>query len=256
MQMHLLFLQQSTTKTNTVQNIHTDPNTPQLGPLKHYLSENMHRQKMQISLVWVREQSHSKDLFLLAIHTLLMRGNHYGQFAASSLSILFCFYMNTFSTTTAPAVTSKPIMFGWVNIIFRNQPLLQKRLANSDETCLSKFQFTSYESISSYFLTVHTLVPAVHLSLPLLYMITKHLPLPLSSPLPPCHPPSPFLSLQQSQGYFYPECHCSARAHSSPALAPALGCTLLQHTHTRTDTRFTSMQNGGGLCSRRLTRRR
>lgn len=103
-----------------------------------------------------------------------------------------------------------------------------------------------------------------------LYMIIKllsspflsALTLPLSS-LSLSPSVSFFLSLQQSEGYFYPECHCSARAHTSRALAAASGCTLhhaythtYTHTHTHVVTRFTSMQNGGGLCSSRLTRRR
>lgn len=98
--------------------------------------------------------------------------------------------------------------------------------------------------------------------------------LPSLSSLPHCHSPSPFLSLQQSRGYFYPECNCSARAHTSLALAgcclrlhstaPPIHSNLHAHIHTHTHTHtcthvvttFTSMQDGGGLCSWRLTRRR
>ena len=98
-----------------------------------------------------------------------------------------------------------------------------------------------------------------HGSLPLsfLYTIAELLSLfPSFSPsisdltlplLSPRHPPSPFLPLQQSEGYFYPGFHCSARAHTSPALQDAL-------TLVRTVTQLASVQDGGGLCSWRLTR--
>lgn len=88
---------------------------------------------------------------------------------------------------------------------------------------------------------------------------TTRLLTPISPSLHACHP---FLSLQQSKGYFYPEYHCSAWINTSLVQAAALGSTLQQNaytltgTNTHVDTWLASMQNGGGLRGWRLTRRR
>lgn len=114
----------------------------------------------------------------------------------------------------------------------------------------SQFQFTSSLTQSHPFVFVFYFSHICTCSFPLFslhYMIIKLLSLLFLSALTlplfslPVTLRLPF-SLQQSQGYFYPECHCSARAHTSLALAAALGCTLLHHTylhkhkHTHTHT--------------------
>lgn len=114
----------------------------------------------------------------------------------------------------------------------------------------------------------HTFAPAVSLFPP--YMITE----PLSSPSTQLFPSLSSLSLSPSvsfslfpteKGLFlprmplfcsnahFPNPDCCFRLHS---LLPYTHTYTHRHTHTHIDTRFTSMQNGGSLCSWRLTRRR
>lgn len=108
-----------------------------------------------------------------------------------------------------------------ISLLLQRHPNLQKH-------------FCQFLSQFHDFLFPVLLLP--HLHLKFLFFSFHHTVIKLvsspSSLLSACHPLSLLLFLQQSKGYFYPECHCSARAHTSLTQASALGSTLLRHTYT------------------------